>query len=306
VVTDFSLAADGTLAYSCAGATHLAEVYLQHDGRVEQLTHENDALWEEVSIAMPERIRFTGARGEQSEGWLLPPRGHESGRHPLIVYIHGGPMLAHGEAFFFEYQLLAGNGFGVFYPNIHGSAGYGREYQASIRGDWGNLDYADVLAGTAEAQTRPWVDPQRTGIAGGSYGGYMTNWVVTHSDSFRAAVTERCLCNMLSFMGTCDMGWIWDRMFGAYPEEDVQKLWDMSPLKYVAQVTAPVLVIHSERDDRTPLEQGEQMFNALRRLGKETRLVMFPEESHGLSRIGKPSRRIERLVYILDWFTQHL
>jgi dipeptidyl aminopeptidase/acylaminoacyl peptidase len=129
---------------------------------------------------------------------------------------------------------------------------------------------------------------------------------VGHSDRFCAAVIERCLCNMVSFMGTSDHGWVWNRAFGVYPEQDVQKLWDMSPIKYVANVRAPVLVIHSEGDDRTPLEQGEQLFNALRRLGKETRLIVFPEESHGLSRMGKPSRRVERLDHILGWFRQYL
>jgi dipeptidyl aminopeptidase/acylaminoacyl peptidase len=207
---------------------------------------------------------------------------------------------------FFEYQYLAGQGFGVFYPNIHGSASYGHDYQVSINGDWGNLDYQDVLAGTDKAASRAWVDPHRLGIAGGSYGGFMTNWVMTHSHRFRAAVTERCLCNLLSFFGTSDVGWLFTHVFQATLEEDAKKLWDMSPIKYAANVSAPMLVIHSERDDRTPLEQGEQMFAALRRLGKETKMVVFPEESHGLSRIGKPSRRIERLGYILDWFRQQL
>lgn len=304
-IADFSMA-DGAIAYTCADATHPAEVYLLSDGEATQLTHENDALLSEVYVASPERICFAGARGEESEGWLLPPRGHEFGKHPLIVYIHGGPHFAHGETFFFEYQFLAGQGFGVFYPNIHGSSSYGRSYYTSIRGDWGNLDFQDVLAGAEAAASRPWVDEHRLGIAGGSYGGYMTGWVMGHSDRFRAALSERCLCNMVSFMGTSDHGWLWNRAFGVYPEQDIQKLWDMSPIKYVANVQAPVLVMHSEGDDRTPLEQGEQLFNALRRLGKETRLVVFPEESHGLSRMGKPSRRAERLGHILSWFRQYL
>ena len=123
---------------------------------------------------------------------------------------------------------------------------------------------------------------------------------------FKAGVTERCLCNMVSFMGTSDSGWLWNRVWGFHPEEDVNKLWDMSPIKYVANINVPLMVIHSQGDDRTPFEQGEQMFLALRRLGKETKFVMFPEESHGLSRGGKPSRRVERMGYIRDWFRQHL
>jgi dipeptidyl aminopeptidase/acylaminoacyl peptidase len=162
------------------------------------------------------------------------------------------------------------------------------------------------MAGLDEVLGREWVDPQRVGIAGGSYGGYMSSWVISHTNRFRAALVERCLCNIVSFVGTCDIGWIWDRQFGAHPEDDMQRLWDMSPIKYVQSVCSPLMVMHSERDDRCPLEQAEQMFNALRRLGKETRLVVFPEENHELSRSGTPSRRVERLGYILEWFKEHL
>jgi dipeptidyl aminopeptidase/acylaminoacyl peptidase len=305
-ITDFSLADDGSVAYSCAGATTLAEVFVRRGELDVQLTHENDAFLAGVWIAEPERIAYSGANGEKSQGWLLAPRGSERGKHPLVVAIHGGPQLAHGEALVFEYQFLAGQGFGVFYPNIHGSSSYGADYEVSIHRDWGNLDFQDVLAGTEEAGQRPWADNNRIGIAGGSYGGFMTNWVLTHNDRFRAGVADRCLSNIVSFMGTSDLGWIWNRCFGAYPEEDVQKLWDMSPLKYVANVKAPLLLLQYEGDDRTPLEQGEQMFLALRRLGKETRLIMIPEESHGLTRGGKPSRRIERLGHLLEWFKQYL
>jgi dipeptidyl aminopeptidase/acylaminoacyl peptidase len=305
-IADWSVAADGTIACSLSDSTHPSDVYLAAAGKLTRLTDENRDFLAEVRITTPERFSFTGARGEKSDGWLLAPLGHESGKHPLIAYIHGGPQFAHAETFFFEYQLLAGKGFGVFYPNIHGSGSYGRDYQLSIRGDWGNLDYQDVLAGTQEAATRPWVDPDRMGIIGGSYGGYMTSWVMGHTDLFKAGVTERCLCDIVNFVGTMDFGFAWDRQTGVFPEQDVQKLWDMSPLKYVARVKGPLMVIHSEGDQRTPIEQGEQMFNALRRLGKDTKFIIFPEESHGLSRIGTPSRRVERLGYILEWFKEKL
>ena len=134
----------------------------------------------------------------------------------------------------------------------------------------------------------------------------MANWAVTHTDRYRAAVTERCLSNMVSFFGTSDLGWWWGHIWGAYPEEDVLRLWDMSPIKYVKNVTTPLLVIHSEQDHRCPLEQAEQMFNALRRLDKDTRMIVFPEESHELSRSGTPSRRVERLNFIEEWFREKL
>lgn len=305
-VIGFSLAGDGTLAFARGDSTHLADIFVREDGEDRRLTHENDEFLREIWLATPERIRFAGANGEESEGWLLAPQCHTSGKKPLIVYLHGGPQFAHGEAFFFEYQFLAGKGFGVFYPNIHGSTSYGQEYQRSIRADWGNLDFQDVLAGTDAAISRPWVDENRLGIAGGSYGGYMTLWSISHSHRFAAALAERSLSNFVSFIGTSDSGWIWDRIAGAFPEDDVQKLWDMSPMKHIANITCPVLVMHSERDDRTPIEQGEQVFLALRRLGRDTKLIMFPEESHGLTRMGKPSRRVERLGYVLEWFREKL
>lgn len=306
-ITDFSMTSDGTMAYACADITHIAEIYLREPGGdVTQLTHENDAFYEDVRIAEPERFTFTGANGEESEGWILAPRGHETGKHPLIVYIHGGPMTAYGEVFFFEYQFLAAQGFGVFFPNIHGSSSYGRDYQTSIRGDWGNLDYKDVMAGTDAAVSRDWVDEQRMGIIGGSYGGYMTNWVMTHSDRFRAGIAERCLSNMVSFFGTMDFGVGWNRVTGAYPEEDIEKIWNMSPLKYVADVKGALMIMQYEGDNRTPMEQGEQMFNALRRLGKETKFIMVPEESHNFTRGGTPSRRVQRLGHIVEWFRRYL
>ncbi|HZU14224.1 MAG TPA: S9 family peptidase [Chloroflexota bacterium] len=305
-VADFSIAGNGTIALTRSDATHPTELFVLCHGEVRQLTHENEEFLQEVHIATPKRMTFTGACGEESEGWVLAPRGHEEGSHPLLVYIHGGPQTAHGEAFFFEYQFLAGNGIGIFFPNIHGSSSYGHEYETSIRYDWGNLDFQDVMAGTEAAASQPWVDKERVGIAGGSYGGYMTNWAVTHTGRFKAALTERCISNMVSFAGTSDHCWWWRQSWGAFPEEDVQKLWDMSPIKYVNAVTTPLLVMHSERDDRCPVEQGEQMFNALRRLGKDTKFIMFPEECHELTRSGKPSRRVERLGYVLNWFRERL
>lgn len=305
-ITDFSLTKNDALAYTRADSTHLAEVYLRESGDERQLTSENDAFLDEVLVFTPERFQFAGANGDENDGRMIVPLGHDTASCPVLVYIHGGPQTTYGEDFFFEFQFLAGHGFGVFFPNIHGSSSYGADYQASIKADWGNLDFQDVMSGTKEIMKRPWVDPDRLGIIGGSYGGYMTLWVMEHTTLFKAAVAERCLSNFISFMGTSDGGWIWNRIAGAYPEEDVQKLWDMSPLKYLKHVGAPLMIMHSEGDDRTPLEQGEQAFLALRRLGKETKMIVFPEESHGLSRMGKPSRRVERLGYILEWFQKYL
>ncbi|MGI8824315.1 MAG: S9 family peptidase [Chloroflexota bacterium] len=306
-ISDFSLNREGgAMAFVGADSVHLSEIYIRNGDQERRLTHENDALLRTVETIGPECFWFEGANGERSQGWLLQPPGPDQNQRALIVYVHGGPHLAHGESFFFEYQLLAGRGFAVFYPNVHGSSSYGRAYQTSIHGDWGNLDFQDVVAGASAAASRPGIDGGRIAIAGGSYGGYMSIWAMAHSDLFRVGVTERCVSNLLSFFGTSDSGWVWDRSFKTTPEKDGYKLWDMSPVKYAANIRAPLLVIQYEGDDRTPLEQGEQIFVALRRLGKETRFIVYPEESHGLTRMGKPSRRVERMEHILAWFDKWL
>jgi dipeptidyl aminopeptidase/acylaminoacyl peptidase len=215
-------------------------------------------------------------------------------------------VFAYGETFFHEFQTLAGAGFGVFYCNPHGSSSYGQRFQVSIMGDWGNLDYGDVMAGADRVCEEPWVDAHRLGVAGGSYGGFMVNWITSHTDRFAAACTQRSICNMVSQGGTSDWAATRGERLLATPEGDPERLWNMSPLKYVSQVKTPTLILHSERDDRCPIEEGEQWFLALKRLRVPVRFVRFPEESHGLSRGGKPSRRVERLEQILSWFRTYL
>ena len=255
----------------------------------------------------PEYVTFEGADGVEIDGWVMKPAGFTEGqRYPLIVYIHGGPVFAYGETFFHEFQTLAAAGFGVFYCNPHGSSSHGQQFQVSIMGDWGNLDYRDMMAGVDLVAELPWVDEHRLGVAGGSYGGFLTNWLISHTDRFAAACTERSICNAVSQGGTSDWAATRGERLLATPEGDPDRLWAMSPLKYVRNVKTPTLIIHSERDDRCPIEQGEQWFMALKRLRVPVRFVRFPEESHGLSRGGKPSRRVERLGYITEWFARWL
>jgi dipeptidyl aminopeptidase/acylaminoacyl peptidase len=310
-ITDFTLGG-GCLAAAISDLTHPAEVSIGRptaDGvmQLERLTGHNDEYLAETQIVQPERISFTGSEGATVDGWLMKPAGYEEGkRYPLIVYMHGGPHVAYGESFFQEFQTLAGSGFGVFYCNPHGSTSCGQHFQTSIVGDWGNLDYADIMAGTDLVADLPWVDPHRLGVAGGSYAGFMTNWIISHTDRFAAACTQRSICNHLSQGGTSDWAATRGERLGGTPEADPMTLWDRSPLKYAANVKTPTLILHSERDDRCPIEQGEQWFMALKRLRVPVRFVRFPEESHGLSRGGKPSRRIERMDQIIGWFKRWL
>jgi len=311
-VMDFSVAG-GVVAYTVSDATHPAEIALQRASQrgtpvsARTVTSHNAEPLAGVQAAPPEHLTFEGAEGAEIDGWLMKPARYQEGqRYPLIVYIHGGPVAAYGETFFHEFQVLAGQGFGLFYCNPHGSSSCGQPFEVSIIGAWGTVDYQDVMAGADLVSALPWVDLHRLGVAGGSYGGYLTNWIISHTDRFAAACAERSICNMVSQGGSSDWASTRGERMKATPEGDPERLWAMSPLKYASQVHTPTLILHSERDDRCPIDQGEQWFAALKRLRVPTHFVRFPEESHGLSRGGKPSRRLERLGFIADWFRMYL
>jgi dipeptidyl aminopeptidase/acylaminoacyl peptidase len=307
-VRDFTLAGNA-VAYTAADITHPAEMWVKRGtGKPEQLTHHSDAFLATVRVITPEPIDFKGAAGGTVHGWIMKPHGLASGKKaPLILYIHGGPQAAYGDSFFHEMQALTGLGFGILLVNPHGSSSYGEKWVSAIHGDWGNKDYEDFMKATDMAEKLPWVDETRIGVGGGSYGGYMSSWIIGHTDRFKAALIERCLVNMLSFVGTTDGGhtW-WDYAWKATLEDDPMKLWKMSPIAYLKHMVTPSLVIHSENDHRCSVEQGEQIFTGLRTRGVPVRFLRFPEESHGLSRGGKPSRRIERMNEISRWFGKYL
>jgi dipeptidyl aminopeptidase/acylaminoacyl peptidase len=306
-VMSYSVAADGTLAYAKSDATHPAEIYMCKDGKESQISHENESVLQGLDLRRPEHITLVGEDGEDIEGWVLKPTGFRSGQtYPLLLYIHGGPQTAYGHTFFHELQWWAGQGYGVAYSNPHGGASYGRSFQNSIRHDWGNRDYLDVMSFTDAVAKLAWVDQSRMAAAGGSYGGYMVNWLAGHTDRFSAFCTQRSICNMVSQGGTSDFAAFRQDRSGGTPEGNPEILWNQSPLKFASQVKTPTLILHQEQDHRCPIEEGEQWFSALKRLGVPTRFIRFPEESHGMSRTGKPSRRFERLGHMRDWFAQYV
>ena len=278
-------------------------------GEMRQVTHINAAFLAEVELARPEEISFNGADGWQIQGWVMRPvHAQPATRLPTVLEIHGGPAAMYGESFFFEFQLLAARGYAVVYSNPRGSTGYGRMFSAAVLDDWGGKDYQDIMAGLDAAIARGGIDAQRLGVAGGSYGGFMTNWVVSHTDRFKAAVTMRCVANMATMFGTSDIGWelTLDEMNGATPWEQLEHLMRMSPITYVAQITTPLLILHSDNDLRCPITEGEQMFSALKYLGRETKMVRFEGQSHDLSRNGHPRSRVMRLNEIVGWFEHYL
>ncbi|SIT91074.1 S9 family peptidase [Edaphobacillus lindanitolerans] len=259
-------------------------------------------------LVKPEPIVFKGPEERDVHGWILKPAGFEEGKkYPLITEIHGGPHAMYANTFFHELQLLAAQGYGVLYVNPRGSHGYSQEFVDAVRGDYGNGDYGDIMAGVDYALEHcDWVDPDRLGVTGGSYGGFMTNWIVGHTDRFKSAVTQRSIANWISFFGVSDIGYYFSEWQHRAAMDNVDALWDISPLKYAADVKTPLLILHSEKDFRCPIEQAEQLFITLRHMGKETEFVRFPEADHNLSRNGLPNLRIERLGEITGWFERYL
>lgn len=258
----------------------------------------------------PQRVTFTNELGE-GEGWVLLPGELAEGQQvPALLNIHGGPHTDYGYGFTHEFQLLAARGYGVCYSNPRGSVGYGQAWVDAIHGRWGTVDQDDLLAFFDRClETVPALDPARTAVMGGSYGGFMTNWITAHTDRFQAAITDRSICNLISFGGTSDIGlrfWVDELGLNFARRADAARLWDLSPLQYVENVTTPTLIVHSVLDHRCPVEQAEQWYAALTLNGVPTRFVRFPGEDHELSRSGRPDRRLKRLEEYLGWLERWL
>ena len=266
------------------------------------LYNPNAAFFEEHVVSEPERFWFKSVKNWDIQGWYVPPL-ETSSPHPAILYIHGGPQVSYGESFFHEMQALAAQGYGVIMLNPRGGSGYGQDFVSSILNNYGDEDYQDLMNGLDFVlDQHPEINQEALYVAGGSYGGFMTNWIVTHTNRFRAAVTQRSISNWISFYGASDIGPSFVEFQLGRDLSQADELWKMSPLAYAANAKTPLLVIHGEQDLRCPLEQGQQMYIAMKKYGVETRFVTFPDSSHGLSREGLPNLRMERLQEISDWF----
>ncbi|WP_438296432.1 S9 family peptidase [Sporosarcina sp. FA15] len=310
-VYGYDISVDGEFALvAVSNAINPGELYKQTiaTGERQAITSFNATYLEEVELVEPEAIVYKGATNWDVHGWLMKPAGYVEGtNYPLIVEIHGGPHAMYANTFFHELQLLAAQGYGVLYVNPRGSHGYSQEFVDAVRGDYGGGDYEDIMAGLDYVcKENSWIDTNRLGVTGGSYGGFMTNWIVGHSDRFKAAVTQRSISNWISFFGVSDIGYYFsDWQIGA-DMTDVDKLWEHSPLKYAKHVETPLLILHSEKDFRCPIEQAEQLYITLKSMGKETEFVRFPDANHNLSRTGTPNLRIARLDEITGWFAKYL
>ena len=275
--------------------------------RARQITNLNRDWLKDVQVGRPQEVWFTSTNKTRIQGWVLKPPNFRRGRkYPSILEVHGGPRTQYGYTFFHEMQALAAKGYVVFYTNPRGSQGRGQDFTGAIVEGWGTVDYEDVMAAADWLEKQPYIDKKRMGITGGSYGGYMTNWVVGHTKRFRAAVTQRSVVELSTFFGSSDVGWLWKTEFGGQPWEAREAYDRMSPLTYANNIRTPLLIIHSENDLRCAIEQGEQLFARLKYLRRTVELVRFPEEPHGLSRHGRPDRRIRRLEFIANWFDKYM
>jgi len=273
-----------------------------------RLTGVNDGLMSELDLGEIEEIWFESADGTEIQGWILTPPGFdESQTYPSILEIHGGPRTQYGYLFMHEFYYLAAHDYVVYFCNPRGSRGYGEEFARAIVNDWGTVDSTDLMEWVDIVEEKAYIDPERMGITGGSYGGYMTVWSIGHTDRFQAAVSMRCVSNWISMFGSSDVNWAFQREFGdESPWENFENYWRLSPIKYIGNASTPTLVIHSENDYRCPIEQGEQVFVSLKKMGVDTEMVRFPEEPHGLSRGGRTDRRVVRLEHVLRWFDRYL
>ena len=288
--------------------TKLEEIYTVDGGELKQVSDFNTDVLKDVYTADYQKLTIT-SQGIDIDGWVLLPKDYDEKKtYPAILDIHGGPRTVYGEIFYHEMQLWANMGYFVFFCNPTGGSGRGLEF-ADICGKYGTIDYENIMDFTdAVLEKYPQIDPKRVGCTGGSYGGFMSNWILGHTDRFAAIATQRSISNWISFYGVSDIGFNFCKsQMGAdvYSEEGIQKMWWHSPLRYAKNMKTPTLFIHSDEDYRCPMEQGLQLFTVLKEQGVPARMCYFHGENHELSRSGKPKHRVRRLTEITTWLVKY-
>ena len=306
----FTLSSDGrSLAYTASDITHGTELYVTAlapaHGTERRLTMFNDSLFKQVTLIPADTFWFTGVGGLKVEGWLMKPFGYQPGKsYPLVLSIHGGPHSNYGNVLFPEFQMLAGQGYWMLFTNPRGSTGYGHAFTYATRGRWGMEDYQDLMQAVdlAIARAKGGVDTTRMAVLGGSYGGFMTNWIVGHTNRFRVAQTDRSIFNWYSWYGSSDAQGLTEYEFRGAPWESDSLYRVLSPMAYATNMHTPMLIVHSEDDKRVPITDAEQLFMSLRKRGVPAEFVRYPRSFHGLSRTGPPWLLVDRLERIRTWF----
>jgi dipeptidyl aminopeptidase/acylaminoacyl peptidase len=304
VISGFEVAPDGkTFVVRMGDDTHQPELHA-FAGRFTRLTRLNDGIMDRFFVQPVEEIWFKSPDGSDVQGWVIRPVGFEEGKkYPLILSIHGGPHGMSTIGFREYFQVLAARGYAVLYTNPRASLGYGEKFSRDIWEDWGGRCYEDLMAGVDRVLKMGFVDEKKMGVTGGSFGGYMTNWIVGQTDRFAAAVTVSGLSNLVSFFGTTDEQFFPECEFKGAPWENEEVYLKHSPIWYAKNFKTPTMIIHGQYDFRVRTEQAEQMFTALQKAGVQSVYVWFPDEGHG---IRKPAHRKLYYKVILDWFDHHL
>jgi dipeptidyl aminopeptidase/acylaminoacyl peptidase len=297
------------VAYISTAVNRPTELFIADiDGRNErQLTSFNEELNREIAWPEAERFTYTMPDGFEIEAWLQRPYGYDpSQSYPLVLYIHGGPHSAYGEGWFDEFHNITGAGMWVLFTNPRGSSGYGAPFTYSTRGRWGLEDYEDIMRAVDIVAQRPDVDSTRMGVTGGSYGGFMTAWITTKTDRFKAAQADRMISNWVSWYGSSDAQGLTEWEFFGKPWENLELYEKLSPIRYVQNVRTPTLIVQSEEDHRTPMTDAEQWFMALRRQNVPVEFIRYPRSTHDLSRTGEPWLLVDRLGRLRQWFSHWL
>jgi len=299
----------GAIYYTLMTPVEPPELHLYNAGESQRLTNHNDAWLRERVLEEPLEFQVETRYGQEIDLWILPPAGGAGCEDckPWALYIHGGPKTSFGYGFMLEFHVLSGAGIAVVYGNPHGSDGYSEEF-ADIRGAYGTVDYEDLMTiADAAPSLYPPLSQVHAAVMGGSYGGWMTNYIITKTHRFRAAVTMRGCSNWSSFYGASDIGWTFaPDQLGSTPWTDPKPYIEKSPLFHADKIRTPTLIIHATQDYRCPMDQALTLYTALRVNGVPTRLLLFPQENHDLSRSGKPRRRVRRLHEELAWLRRHL
>ena len=305
-VLDFSVSADAsTIVALVSSPVMIGDLFaVASDGTQTRITDFNRKLWSRLNLTSPEEINYTSFDGKRIQGWIQkPPDFDPQKKYPLILNIHGGPHAAYGWVFDHEFQWMAAKGYVVLYVNPRGSTSYGQEFGNIIQYHYPGDDYRDLMVGVDELIKRGYVDQKKLGVTGGSGGGVLTDWTITHTDRFAAAVSQRDISNWASWWYTADFTLFQPNWFKAPPFDDSQDYSNRSAITFVKNIHTPVLFVLGESDYRTPQDSGgEQLFRALKYMKRQTAMVVFPRETHELSRSGEPWHRIERLEHIVGWF----
>jgi dipeptidyl aminopeptidase/acylaminoacyl peptidase len=315
-VTSFD-AANGTVAFAATTVDRPSEIFVLRDGEERRLSFVTDGFVAHIGARPAVRFTATSTGGVDVDAWVLTPPGYDpSRRYPALLNVHGGPHTQYGNRFLDEAQIQASAGYVVLLSNPRGSSGREESWGRAINGPkdtygpgtgWGSVDYDDLMAVVDEALRRfPFIDPDRVGVLGGSYGGYMTSWIVTHTNRFKAACSERAVNDMMIEESAADIASAFRFTMGGTWFDDPEEYRRVSPITYVKDIETPMLLVHSEDDLRCPMAGAEQMFVALRLLGKEVEFYRFPAEGHELSRSGSPVHRVQRAELLVEFFAKHL